>query len=111
MVGLDYRKLVTTNMNEARIIHSRLAADGVIAEIRGPSSTYPMGAASVYVLMDDYERATDLLNVSHDGIDEQPSELARRRSGIMRGVGLLVAVALALPFVVMFVSLLGRMFD
>jgi hypothetical protein len=108
---MDYRKLLTTNLNEARIVLSRLTADGIVAEIRGPSSSYPIGAATVYVLSDDFDRANDLLDVSHEDFDDVPTALAQRRSGVMRAVGALLVVALAMPFVMLFVSLVGRVFD
>jgi hypothetical protein len=98
---MDFRKLVTTNQNEARIILSRLTADGVVAEVRGPTSAYPMGAASVYVLDADFERATDLLNVAQasDPWDDAPTEMAIRRRRSMRIVGGFLALVIVGPIV------------
>ncbi|HVF75792.1 MAG TPA: hypothetical protein VM938_12140 [Acidimicrobiales bacterium] len=49
----------------ARVVAARLGADGIMAELRGAAldSVYPLpGHVDVYVSVDDFELARDLLS-------------------------------------------------
>jgi hypothetical protein len=49
----------------ARVLAARLGADGIVAELRGAAldSIYPLpGTVDVYVSVDDFELARDLLS-------------------------------------------------
>jgi len=49
----------------ARVVAARLGADGIVAELRGASldNVYPLpGPVDVYVSVDDFELARDLLS-------------------------------------------------
>ncbi len=55
---------------EAKLIRARLGADGVVCEIRGGvDGPYPVGPAHLYVLADDVELATALLDPV---VDDEP---------------------------------------
>jgi Putative prokaryotic signal transducing protein len=56
-------KLLTVDSGfEAKLIAARLGADGIICELRGGvDGPYPIGAAHVYVPLDDLELARDLM--------------------------------------------------
>ena len=94
---------------EARLLAARLGAEGVVWQLRGESSLYPLGAVEVLVDEDDLELARDLLVVAEpegglagdggalDGSDDGPPEADRRARWASPAVLSLVAlVALAL---------------
>ena len=62
--GPMVRLTSTASAFEARVLAARLGADGVLVELRGAAldNVYPMaGEVDVYVAVDDFELARDLL--------------------------------------------------
>ncbi len=53
---------------EARLLAARLGAEGVVWQLRGESSLYPLGTVEVLVDADDLDLARDLLVVADPGI-------------------------------------------
>jgi hypothetical protein len=94
--------LVTTTRAEAQVLSVRLAAEGVICEVRGPSGVYPVGAAKVFVLQSD-------LQVAHALLDDvqrfsRPDDDAER--GLRRHPPVVVAIAVVV-LAMMIISLVG----
>jgi Putative prokaryotic signal transducing protein len=52
-----------TGTFEARVLAARLGAEGIVWELRGASSLYPVGRVEVLVDEEDVERARELLLV------------------------------------------------
>ena len=58
----------------ARVVAARLGADGIVAELRGAAmdNVYPLpGQVDVYVSVDDFELARDLLSADSAGSAEE----------------------------------------
>ena len=49
------------NHFEARVLAARLGAEGVVWELRGMSSVYPIGSVDVFVEAEGLERARELV--------------------------------------------------
>lgn len=87
---------------EARLLAARLGAEGMLWQLRGESSVYPMGAVDVLVEEDDLDRARELLLVAAlDALDDPGPEAGpapARRPGAtwLALVGLAVIALLAL---------------
>lgn len=94
----SYRRLLTTTPDQARVLSARLAAEGVVCEVRGPSGPYPFGAAHVYVLVSDYEVATDLMQqvVATATDHDDDGDVRRPRPKIQRAVALVLLVTIVL---------------
>ncbi|HZT67637.1 MAG TPA: DUF2007 domain-containing protein [Acidimicrobiales bacterium] len=61
-----------SSMFHARVVAARLGADGILTELRGPGSTYPVGGVvEVLVASDDEDAARQLLSA-----DETEAALA-----------------------------------
>jgi hypothetical protein len=61
---------------EANILAARLGAEGILWELRGADSVYPLGNIHVLVEETDLERARELLLVTEvesafDGVDDE----------------------------------------
>lgn len=86
-------KLVTTTPIAASVLAARLGSEGVVCDVRGPSSSYPFGPAHVYVLEGDLDEARELLAIVDDApTDRLPSPARARPPIIIFGALLIVAV-------------------
>jgi hypothetical protein len=93
--------LVTTTISEAQVLSARLAAEGVVCEVRGPSGPYPVGAAKVYVLRSDLETAHVLLDEVHQLTLAGPDGPAtgRRHSPVTVAVAVIMLAVMVLGIV------------
>jgi hypothetical protein len=91
--------LVTTTRSEAQVLAVRLAAEGVICEVRGPSAPYPVGAAKVFVLQSDLEMAHALLEEVHRYARQADDEPRRRRSPMIVAIAVIVLAVTVLSLV------------
>jgi hypothetical protein len=87
---------------EARVLAARLGAEGVVWELRGGSSVYPVGWVDVLVSADDLDHATELLLIDEieaafddDWVDGDGDDTAPMATplGTRRRVGYALIVA------------------
>jgi hypothetical protein len=90
---------------EARLLAARLGADGVVWELRGCDSVYPVGWVDVLVSADDLEHARELLLVDEleSVFDDEPEPdhttddvdrpSTRRGNVVLVAVGILVVLS------------------
>jgi hypothetical protein len=81
-------------------LSARLAAEGVVYEVRGPSGAYPFGAAKVFVLRSDLEIAHVLLDEVHHlagptDFDDAP----RPRSPVIVTIAVVMVAVIVLSIV------------
>jgi hypothetical protein len=82
------------------VLSARLAAEGVVYEVRGPSGAYPFGAAKVFVLRSDLEAARLLLDDVHQlGESERLDDGPRRRSPVVVTVAVVMVTVIVLSIV------------
>ena len=87
-------KLVTTTPIAAGVLAARLGSDGIVCDVRGPSSSYPFGPAHVYVLEGDLAEAREVLAIidDDDGANPPAGRSAPRPPIIIFGALLIVVV-------------------
>jgi hypothetical protein len=81
------------------VLSARLAAEGVVYEVRGPSGAYPFGAAKVFVLRSDLEAARLLDDVHQLGESERLDDGPRRRSPVVVTVAVVMVTVIVLSIV------------
>jgi hypothetical protein len=92
--------LVTTTRAEAQVLSARLAAEGVICEVRGPTGLYPVGAAKVFVLQSDLDTAHTLLDdVQRLAVPPDDLTGSRRRSPVVVAIAVIVLAIMVLSLV------------
>jgi hypothetical protein len=81
-------------------LSARLAAEGVVYEVRGPSGAYPFGAAKVFVLRSDLEEAHLLLDEMHQlAVPSDFDDASRRRPPVVRGIAVVMVAVIVLSIV------------
>ena len=95
---------------EARLLAARLGAEGMLWQLRGESSVYPMGSVDVLVEADELDRARELLLVAELdalGLPEWDAHPAAGEAPRRRGHTALLAVVALLAIGLLALRSLG----